>query len=153
MEQGFQPVFDARSETLILGSFPSVKSRRAQFYYGNPQNRFWGMLSRVYGQPVGETTEEKTRFLLARKIALWDIAFRCEIEGSMDSDIRSVFPADLSVVLSAAPIRKIICNGKKSRELLARFYPGLEAECLPSTSPANVRYDEEKWRAALAGKF
>lgn len=143
------PVYDERSEILILGSFPSVRSREVAFYYGNPQNRFWGMLGRVLGGDAGRTTEEKKAFLAAHRIALWDVAMECEIKGSMDSDIRSVVPADVPALLAAAPIRKILCNGKKSRELLKKFFPEIPAECLPSTSPANVSYDESKWRAAL----
>lgn len=107
----FPPLYDARSEVLILGSFPSVKSRTAQFFYHHPQNRFWRVLAAVFHQPVPQTKAEKTAFLLQNHVALWDVIARCEITGSSDLSIRNVVPNDLSPILQNAPIRSIFCNG------------------------------------------
>ncbi|MBR1868097.1 MAG: DNA-deoxyinosine glycosylase [Clostridia bacterium] len=145
--KGFDPVFDERSELLILGSFPSVKSREDGFYYGNKRNVFWQILRDYFNDKFGDEREEKINFLLKRRIALWDIVESCEIEGSSDSKISNYRLADLDRVLSKAKIRGIILNGKKSFELFSKAYKNLLplAVCLPSTSPANVGMDREKW--------
>ena len=137
----FPPVYDAESEILILGSFPSVKSREIMFYYGHPQNRFWRVLAAVYNADVPHNTDEKTRFLLKHHIALWDVLASCEITGSADSSIKNAVPNDLSVILSRADIRRIYTNGKTSEKYYKRFseeITGRGSVCLPSTSPANA---------------
>ena len=137
----FPPVYDAESEILILGSFPSVKSREIMFYYGHPQNRFWRVLAAVYNADVPQNTDEKTRFLLKHHIALWDVLASCEITGSADSSIKNAVPNDLSVILSRADIRRIYTNGKTSEKYYKRFseeITGRCSVCLPSTSPANA---------------
>jgi len=137
----FPPVYDAESEILILGSFPSVKSREIMFYYGHPQNRFWRVLAAVYSADVPQNTDEKTRFLLKHHIALWDVLASCEITGSADSSIKNAVPNDLSVILSRADIRRIYTNGKTSEKYYKRFseeITGRGSVCLPSTSPANA---------------
>ena len=135
------PVFDEHSEILILGSFPSVKSREAGFFYGHPQNRFWKTLAGVLGLPVPVTVEEKRRFLLLHHIALWDVAARCEITGSADSSMKRVIPNDLSPIFQRSEIKAVFVNGKTAekyyRQLLQPVYHR-EAVCLPSTSPANA---------------
>ena len=135
------PVYDGDSEILLLGSFPSVKSREAGFFYGHPQNRFWRVLAAVYGGDVPATTEEKTAFLHRNHVALWDVLAACEIKGSADSSIRSAVPTDLSAILQAAPIRAIFVNGKTAEKYYRQYQlpkTGREAVCLPSTSPANA---------------
>ena len=137
----FPPVYDAESEILILGSFPSVKSREIMFYYGHPQNRFWRVLAAVYNADVPQNIDEKTRFLLKHHIALWDVLASCEITGSADSCIKNAVPNDLSVILSRADIRRIYTNGKTSEKYYKRFseeITGRGSVCLPSTSPANA---------------
>ena len=137
----FPPVYDAESEILILGSFPSVKSREIMFYYGHPQNRFWRVLAAVYNADVPLNTDEKTRFLLKHHIALWDVLASCEVTGSADSSIKNAVPNDLSVILSRADIRRIYTNGKTSEKYYKRFseeITGRGSVCLPSTSPANA---------------
>ena len=137
----FPPVYDEESEILILGSFPSVKSREIMFYYGHPQNRFWRVLAAVYNADVPQNTDEKTRFLLKHHIALWDVLASCEITGSADSSIKNAVPNDLSVILSRADIRRIYTNGKTSEKYYQRFseeITGRGSVCLPSTSPANA---------------
>jgi hypoxanthine-DNA glycosylase len=145
------PVYDAGSRILILGSFPSVKSREQQFFYGHKQNRFWKVLARILDCPVPETVSEKKEMLLEHHIAVWDVIASCEITGSSDSSIREVVPNDLSAILSAADIRAIYANGTKSYELYLKYiYPvnGIMAHKLPSTSPANAGYSLERLTAA-----
>lgn len=143
----FEPVFDSRSEILVLGSFPSVKSRENNFYYGHPQNRFWKVTAAVFSRPVPNTVDEKKCFLLENKIALWDVIKSCEITGSADSTIKSVTPNDLSEILSTASIKRIYANGKTAQKLYNKYIKkntGTEITVLPSTSPANAAYSLEK---------
>lgn len=146
------PIFNEQSKILILGSFPSVKSRENLFYYGHPQNRFWKILHSLSGEFCGETPQEKTAFLLKHGIALWDVIAECEIEGSSDSSIKNPLPADISVVLKRASIEKVLLNGKKAYQLFLKFNPaiGIESVCLPSTSPANAMFDLQPWQEELA---
>jgi hypoxanthine-DNA glycosylase len=145
------PVYDAESKILILGSFPSVKSREQQFFYGHKQNRFWKVLAQILECPVPQEIPEKRKMLLAHHIAVWDVIASCEITGSSDASIREVQPNDLSGILSSANIQAIYCNGAKSYELYQKYsYPvnGIEAHKLPSTSPANAGYSMERLAAA-----
>lgn len=153
--EGFAPVFDAESRVLILGSFPSVMSRAEGFYYGNPQNRFWRMLSAFFAVPMPETVPQKMRFLHENHIALWDMVASCEVKGSADASIRGEQAVDLGVILGHAPLRGILCNGVKAYDLLAAHAPQAlpMARRMPSTSPANPRYSEREWHAALAELF
>lgn len=135
------PVLDRNSKILILGSFPSVKSREAEFFYGHPQNRFWKVTAAVFGCDIPQTTEEKKKFLLENHIALWDVAASCEVEGSSDSSIKNVVPNDISLILSSAEISQIFVNGKTAEKYYNKYIRptvGREAVCLPSTSPANA---------------
>ena len=141
------PVFDASSQILILGSFPSVKSRETGFYYGHPQNRFWRVLAAVFDADVPATIEEKRGFLFSHHIALWDVIASCEIEGSADHTIRSVVPNDLSGLLAASSIRQIYGNGKTACRYYRQYAEPLtkrSAVCLPSTSPANAAWSLER---------
>ena len=147
------PVFDKDSKILILGSFPSVKSREACFFYGHPRNRFWKVVSSVYDEDIPQTTEEKRAFLLRNRIAVWDVIRSCDIEGSSDMSIRNVTPNDLGVILGKADIRTIYVNGKtayKYYNIYIRPVTGRPAVCLPSTSPANAAYSLDRlltdWR-------
>ena len=141
------PVFDKDSKVLILGSFPSVRSREAGFFYGHPQNRFWKVTARVFGDEVPQTTEEKKVFLLRNHIALWDVNGSCDIDGSSDASIRNVTVNDISLILKTADIRAVFLNGKKAYSLYQKYmYPVIKREgiCLPSTSPANAMWSVEK---------
>ena len=147
------PLYDADSRILILGSFPSVKSREAAFFYGHPQNRFWRALAAVLDCPMPGSVPEKAAMLHARHIALWDTIASCDIEGSSDSSIQNVVPNDLTPILSAAEIRAVFCNGAASYQLYRRYLEpktGLAAVKLPSTSPANAAFSlerlTEQWR-------
>ncbi|MBP5465263.1 MAG: DNA-deoxyinosine glycosylase [Treponema sp.] len=141
------PVYDGRSRILILGSFPSARSRETGFFYGHPQNRFWKLLAFLYGQNIPANIEEKRAFLLSNRIALWDVIASCEIEGSSDASISAVTANDLSPLLQAASIEKIFTNGKKADALYSKYiYPQTQRQtiCLPSTSPANASWTFEK---------
>ena len=141
------PLYDGSSRILILGSFPSVKSREAMFFYGHPQNRFWPVLAAVLGFERPTTIEEKKRLALTHHIALWDAIASCEITGSSDSSIREAVPTDLTPILKTAPIRQIFCNGATSYQLYCRHQQkltGREAVKLPSTSPANAAWSIER---------
>lgn len=142
-----KPVYDEKSEILILGSFPSVKSREEMFFYGHKQNRFWKVISAVFEKEVPETIEEKKELLLSSKIALWDVIASCDIEGSSDSSIKNVVPNDLNKILKVADIKKIFVNGKTAEKYYKKYLRDeikTEAICLPSTSPANAKYTLEK---------
>lgn len=141
------PVFDKKCTIMILGSFPSVKSREQGFFYGHPRNRFWKVLAAVFAAPVPKTIEEKKRFLLQHHIAVWDVIHSCDISGSSDSSIRNVTANDLSVILKQADIRQIYVNGKKAKQLYDRYVKDTiqkDAVCLPSTSPANAAWSLQK---------
>ncbi len=137
------PVYDRHSRVLILGSFPSVRSRADGFFYGHPQNRFCRVIAAVLGVPVPGTTEEKKAMLLENRIALWDVIASCEISGSSDGSIRNARANDLSPILGAARIRRIFTNGGTAARLYKKLIEpntGISAVSLPSTSPANARY-------------
>ncbi len=141
------PVFNEDSKILILGSFPSVKSREGQFFYHHPQNRFWKVLSQVTDSPLPETIEEKRAFLLNHHIAVWDVIASCTIEGSSDSSIRNVVPNDLTEILSGSQITQIFCNGGTSARYFKKYQEislGRSAIALPSTSPANAAWSVER---------
>lgn len=156
IDHGFEPVFDERSRVLVLGSFPSVLSRANDFYYGNPQNRFWWVAAACLGEPVPVTIAEKRRMLLAHGIALWDVIASCDIVGSSDASIRNVRPADIGRVIGVAPIERVVCNGAAAGRLYrCHLEPvtGLPATVLPSTSPANAAWSLdrliERWSQEL----
>ena len=153
IDHPFGPLFSGNSRVLILGSFPSVKSREQQFFYGHPQNRFWKVLAALYHQEIPATVEQKKELILANGLALWDSIGSCVITGSSDASIREVRANDLSMILDDSPIRKILCNGKTSWQMYEkRIRPatGREAVCLPSTSPANAQWSLEKLIEAWA---
>lgn len=141
------PVYDENSRILILGSFPSVKSRECEFFYGHPQNRFWKVTSAVFGCEVPVTAIEKKSFLLKNNIALWDVIESCLIHGSADSSIKDVVPNDISRILDKADIREIYVNGKTAEKYYNKYIlpkVGRKAVCLPSTSPANAAFSLER---------
>lgn len=148
------PLYDKNSAVLILGSFPSIKSREGNFFYHHPQNRFWKVIAAVTGQETPVTIEEKRRLLHDNHIALWDVIKSCDIEKSSDSSIKNVEVNDLSIILSAADIKAIFTNGGKSSQLYKKYCQistGIKAHPLPSTSPANAGWSLErlieKWYA------
>ena len=149
----FGPLFNPESRILILGSFPSVKSREQNFFYGHPQNRFWKVIAALFYRPVPATVPEKKELILGHGLALWDSIASCVITGSSDASIRDVRANDLRIILDSCPIERIYFNGRKSHEMYNRYIlPELEREafCLPSTSPANAQWSLEKLTAAWA---
>lgn len=143
----FEPIFDGNSRILILGTFPSVKSRENNFYYGHPQNRFWKLLALLTKEAVPVTIKEKKELLLKHGIAIWDVICSCEIEGSSDSSIKNVEPNNLDCILEASPIKDIFGNGAKACQLYDRYMkPRICREIikLPSTSPANAAWTLDK---------
>ena len=147
MKHPFPPLYDKSSQVLILGSFPSVKSREQMFFYGHPQNRFWKVIAGVFQEKTPETIEEKKYFVLSHHLALWDVIAECDIVGSSDSSIRNVKANDLSEILENAPIKKIIVNGKTAEKLYKKYIEpvtGITAVVMPSTSPANAAWRLEK---------
>lgn len=142
-EHPFPPVFDDRSRILILGSYPSVKSRQEGFFYGHPQNRFWPMVAAVFSEPVPVSVDEKKALLLRHGLALWDVIAVCDITGSSDASIRNAVPVDVARITNCAPIERVICNGATAGRLYHKHLlpvTGMEAVVLPSTSPANAAW-------------
>ncbi|MGL4989565.1 MAG: DNA-deoxyinosine glycosylase [Sarcina sp.] len=147
VKHSFEAVFNNDSKVLILGTFPSVKSREVDFYYGHPQNRFWKVIGAITGVENYSTIEEKKKMLLNNNIAIWDTILSCDIVGSSDSSITNVVPIDLSIILEKCDLKKIYVNGGKAYELYNKYLlskTGIEAVKLPSTSPANARWSLEK---------
>ena len=143
----FGPLFNENSHVLILGSFPSAKSREQNFFYGHPQNRFWKVIAAVFDQRVPQNIEEKKQLILTNGLALWDSIASCEITGSSDASIRNARANDIDIILGNSSIERIYCNGRKSHELYCRYIEaqtGREAICLPSTSPANAQWSLER---------
>lgn len=156
ISHGFGPIVAPDTEILILGSFPSVRSREAAFFYMHPRNRFWSLLSAVFPADfVSASPKEKKELLLRFRIGLYDVAESCTVKGSSDSSIREVVPADLPGILRGTSVRKVLLNGKTAGNLFVRHFPAFPVfwEVLPSTSPANAKADFsfllETWRAAL----
>lgn len=143
IKHGFEPVYDKHSVILILGTLPSVKSRENNFYYGHRQNRFWRVLSEVYGCPLPQSTDEKKAMLLANRTALWDVIAECDIKGSSDSSIKNVVPADIKKLIKTTEIRAVFANGGTAKRLYDRYQKdacGMDINLLPSTSPANAAW-------------
>ncbi|PAF43290.1 DNA-deoxyinosine glycosylase [Helicobacter sp. 11S03491-1] len=142
LKHPLNPVYDEDCKILILGSFPSKKSRES-FYYAHSQNRFWKILSRLFGMENLESIEMKKGILLMHHIALWDVVGQCDIQGSSDACIQNVIANDINRILRLAPIKRIFANGKKAGELYLKYsYPSTKQEItvLPSTSAANAKY-------------
>ena len=147
----FKPIFDKNSKILILGSFPSVISRKFGFYYANPQNRFWRVLAEILNTNVPESMDEKIKFLLSHHIAIYDAAISCEIKGSSDAKMTDVEPANLEPIFKAAKITQVYANGGKAHEICEKYLKtqilnatGKEAVKLPSTSPVNANFSFER---------
>ena len=152
----FEPVYDKESKILILGSFPSVKSRESKFYYGHPQNRFWRVIAKITNRKEPMTIEEKKELLLSNHIAIWDVIESCTIQGSSDSSIKDVVVNDFSDILQNSSIQRIYVNGNKAYELYHRYAEentGMKAVKLPSTSPANAAWNLDRlyeiWKQIL----
>lgn len=143
----FPPLYKENSRTLILGSFPSVKSRENMFFYGHPQNRFWKVLAIIFNEKTPENIGEKKELILRNNLALWDSIKSCTITGSSDSSVKDVVPNDISGIINGSKIERIFCNGALSYKMYTKYiFPvtGIEAFKLPSTSPANAAYSLQR---------
>lgn len=151
-----EPVFDARSRILILGTMPSPKSREVGFYYGHPQNRFWRVMERLFRLEDRSLAGngERRAFLLRERMALWDVLASCTMAGASDASITDPVPNDLARILGTAPIRHVFTTGGTAGRLCRRFDAPLLAQrgigytVLPSTSAANARMRLEDLVAA-----
>ena len=147
LKHTFDPVFNADSKILILGSFPSVKSRENNFFYVHPQNRFWKVMANVLDWEVPSTIEENKTMLLSNHVAVWDVIASCSIQGSSDTSIKDVVVNDFSKILENSKVERIYVNGGKAYELYHKYaekVTGIKAVKLPSTSPANAAWSLEK---------
>lgn len=150
------PLYSKNSEILILGSFPSVKSRENEFFYAHPQNRFWKVLSAVFNSPLPQNTDEKKELVLKNKLALFDVIKQCDIKGSGDSTIKNVIPNDLKSIIESSNIKHIFLNGKTAEKYYKKYLApniNIEFTTLPSTSPANAAYSLdrliEEWKMVI----
>lgn len=142
-----KPVYTRNSKVLILGSMPSVSSRKLGFYYAHPQNRFWKTLEQVYQEKIGSSKEEKIAFLKKHNIALFDVLQSCDISNSSDQSIKNPIVNDFTFLLENTDIKVIFTTGKKAYELYKKYcYPSthIEAIPLPSTSPLYCPKEIEK---------
>ena len=147
VEHSFKAIINDDSQILILGSVPSVMSIQNNFYYMHHRNRFWPLMEKIFEKElVCCSPEEKTAKLLTRKIALYDSVFECDIYLSSDSKITNVIPSDIPSLIYRTNIKKILCNGNVSYNVLIKNYPHLipMAKKMPSTSPANAAFSFEK---------
>lgn len=152
----FEPVWNATSRVLILGTMPSVQSRRSQFYYGHPRNRFWPLLARLFACPVPQTTGARRALILDHQLALWDVLQQCSIQGSADSSIRSPAANPIADLIACCPVELVVANGQKAGTLYRQHVQTqtrLPVIVLPSTSPANARFSlddlAQAWQVIL----
>lgn len=149
----FGPFIPPKPKYLFLGTFPSVKSREQQFYYGHPQNHFWRLLADIFHVEVPQGLDEKKNFLEQHHVAIYDVIESCDIIGSSDSSIKNIVPTDIETLVERHGIEKIILNGRLAEKIFRQYHPGLQAQYVPSSSPANasIRYDEKltRWREAV----
>ena len=141
------------SKILILGSFPSVKSREQNFFYMNKTNRFYKVLSVIFDEDFYTVSVKKKKELLLKyNIALYDVIKECEISNSSDSSISNVIPSDIQEIIKSTNVKTIFINGNKAYELFCKYNPSLISISikLPSTSSANakMKLDDliDKWK-------
>lgn len=151
-----EPLYRQDSKILILGSFPSVKTREYGFFYGHPQNRFWPLMGLLFKENISTEIEDRRDFLLRHQIAVYDSIYQCEIVGSSDASIRHVIPSNLQKIFHAADIQKVFCNGASAYFYYQKYHAGssgIPGIKLPSTSPANAQYRLEdlfdEWKQIL----
>ena len=146
-----KPFIDNNSSILILGSFPSVKSREDGFYYAHKSNRFYKVLSNIVNEPLPTSLESKKELLVKHHIALYDVIYSCDISNSDDSSIRNVTPINIKELLDKFPnINRIIVNDNKAKELFNKYLlkdidtQNIEIGYAPSTSSANAKMSVDK---------
>jgi len=146
----FDPIADGASKVLILGSFPSIASFDAGFYYAHPRNRFWDIMADLFETPLDDTAARRA-FLHEQRIALWDVyaSLRRSEGNSSDANLADLVPNDIPGFLQEHPkITTLFCTGKKAYDGLLKAFPELKARTvlLPSTSPAHaaMRYEAKR---------
>ena len=156
MNKGFEPIYNKDSQILIVGSFPSVKSRKNGFYYGNKQNRFWKMLEYTFDESIGEDVESKINFLNKHHIALYDVVIESDLIGSTDVNLQKSNKKIAKFDFLLPPnskINKILCNGKTAYNLLVENCNlDIDIIYMQSTSPANPRFKYEDWKNEILKK-
>lgn len=156
LSHGFGPFIPSKPKMLFLGTFPSVKSREQQFYYGHPQNHFWRLLADIFGDKAPIELDDKKAFLERHGVAIYDVIESCDIVGSSDSSIKNVVPTDLESLVKKYGIGKIIVNGRLAEKIFNQYHPSLTAHYVPSSSPANaaIPYEKklEQWREVVEMK-
>lgn len=148
LQHPFDPIADAHSRILILGSFPSIKSFENQCYYAHPRNQFWPIMEALFKVTLPDNTSRR-RFALDRGIALWDIyaSLTRARNNSSDANLSNLLPNDIPGFLDTHPsITHIFCTGKKAYEGCKKHFKDLPIDCapLPSTSPAYAVMPFEK---------
>ena len=148
----FEPVVDAQTRLLVLGSLPGEKSLVLQEYYGNPQNRFWRLMSEVTGEDLVRLDyDARLNALREQGIGLWDVVAEAHRAGSLDSRIRDRDDNDLIALISSLPnLTTIAFNGGTAARLGLKVL-GVHAARyrvlqLPSSSPAYTLAYAEKSR-------
>lgn len=151
----FDPFYNPDSNVLVLGSFPSVKSREQAFYYGHPQNRFWKLMAKIFNEETPITLDSKREFLTKNKIAVWDVIESCEIEGSSDSSIKNETPCNLPLIMDSCDIKRILLNGGLAFKLYEKYWSDRDWNYfkLPSTSPANAAWNLDRLYEAWSVHF
>lgn len=153
VEHELPPLYWNNSKILLLGSIPSPASRKAKFYYGHPQNRFWIVLSQVLSEPAPQTVEQKKSMLKKHRIALWDVLESCTIIGASDTSIKNVVVNNISDLIKKSKVSKIFCTGTVAYKLYQKYCAknvGIDAKKLPSTSPANCAINIKNLVAAYS---
>ena len=139
----FEPVYNASSKILILGTMASPKSREYGFFYGHPQNNFWRVLANIFNVKLPETIDDKKSFLLGNNIAVWDVLHSCEISGADDNSIKNPVVNDFFEILANSQIKAVFTTGMTATKIYNKYCAektGIPAIYLPSTSPANRKY-------------
>jgi methylated-DNA-[protein]-cysteine S-methyltransferase len=143
------PIIEENARVLILGTMPGEQSQQKQQYYANPGNHFWKIIYGIFDQSPGHDYADRVAFVIAKRIALWDVLENCTRRGSSDSNIKNVVINDVSGLITRyKEIRCIAFGSRKASELFFRYLRPLPDEIvkrqikfllLPSPSGRNAR--------------
>lgn len=137
------PFYDSESKILILGSLPSIGSRKAGFYYAYKTNRFFKILAKLFDEEEPIETNERKKFLKRHHIALFDVIKECDIKGSSDSSIKNAVVNDFSKIIKDSKISKVFTTGTLA-DTLYKKYVDQNNISLPSPSAANAQMNLDK---------
>jgi len=156
----WEPEYSKDSKLLILGTFPSPKSREMGYYYGHPQNAFWKTLAKSLGAPEPPyDAQARQRFVREHGVALWDVFRAVDIDGAADASIRDEVPNTFRKIIDGSNISAVFTNGRTGTDAFNRLCSteaGMRSVYLPSTSPANRRTqgtEDYELRWSLIGKL